>query len=193
MKRKVFLTRLGIIGTPLVALGIVLGVLGSTAAAQGSGIFGARPISGPRANATVSFGQWQTSPALDRFPNVSPRTANTHEVLPNQVRIEKGGAVNFVIGGFHEPTVYGNGTQPTAINVNNIVPSTGTPAGVPLINDPANRVYRGLDPSLQTQDRVEVVRFDAPGTYLVICAVRPHFVNDGMYGFVRVVGPEEED
>jgi plastocyanin len=31
-----------------------------------------------------------------------------------------------------------------------------------------------------------VVHFSKPGTYLVICAIRSHFVNDGMYGFVVV-------
>jgi hypothetical protein len=113
-------------------------------------------------------------------------------VLPFQSRIAKGGAVNFVISRFHQVAVYGNGTQPNAINVNITVPSTGTPAGVPLINDAANRVYRGLDPSLQPQDRVEVVRFDNPGTYLVICAVRAHFVDDGMFGFVRVLAGEDD-
>ena len=61
------------------------------------------------------------------------------------------------------------------------------PPGPPLINDPNNRVYRGLDPSLQPQDRVEVVHFANDGVYLVICGVRPHFVNDHMFGYVRVV------
>jgi hypothetical protein len=31
-----------------------------------------------------------------------------------------------------------------------------------------------------------VVRFPNPGSFLVICGVRPHFVNDKMYGFVKV-------
>ena len=34
---------------------------------------------GRRANATVSFGQWQTGPPeLNRFPNLSPRERNNH-------------------------------------------------------------------------------------------------------------------
>jgi hypothetical protein len=36
------------------------------------------------------------------------------------------------------------------------------------------------------QDRVEVVHFPDPGTFLVICGVLPHFVTDQMYGFVKV-------
>jgi hypothetical protein len=35
-------------------------------------------------------------------------------------------------------------------------------------------------------NRVEVVSFQHPGTFLVICAVQPHFVNDNMFGFVQV-------
>jgi hypothetical protein len=31
------------------------------------------------------------------------------------------------------------------------------------------------------------VYFEKPGTYLVICGVRDHFVNDHMYGFVTVL------
>jgi hypothetical protein len=73
------------------------------------------------------------------------------------------------------------------IDVEKTTPSTGTPAGVPLIDDPTNRIYRGLDPSLQPRDRGEVVYFPKPGTYLVIRGVQSHFVNDGMFGFVTVL------
>jgi hypothetical protein len=51
--------------------------------------------------------------------------------------------------------------------------------------DATNRVYRGLDPSLFPQDRVEVVQFPNPGTYLVVCGVLPHFI-DKMWGWVKV-------
>ena len=72
--------------------------------------------------------------------------------------------------------------------------SAGTPAGVPLIDDPANRLYRGLDQSLYPFDRVEVVSFPKAGVYLVICGVLPHFVEDDMFGFVTVlpIGGETE-
>jgi hypothetical protein len=190
-KRALF-TRANVVGCALVALAILLTGLVSTATAQDSGISKHRPISGSLANATVSFGLWQTDPPLDRFPNNSPAARNQHDVLPNQARIQAGGAVNFVISGLHQVIVYGNGTQPTAINTNNTTPTTGTPAGVALINDPTNRIYRGLDPSLQARDRVEVVHFPNRGTYLVICGVRGHFVDDGMYGFVRVVGERDD-
>lgn len=144
-----------------------------------------KPLSGPLASATVSFGQWSAAP-LDRFPNINaPVARNQHQLIPNEVTIRAGGAVNFIIAGFHNIIVYDDGTEAAAINVNNTVPPTA--GGPPLINDPNNRIYRGLDPSLQPQDRIEVVSFPNPGTYLVICGVRPHFVNDGMFGFVKVL------
>jgi hypothetical protein len=133
-------------------------------------------------NATVSFGEWMMP--VDRFPNLNPIAANHHELIPRVAKIKAGGTVNFIVAGFHHILVYDDGTRPEQINVNMTVPPTN--GGPPLINDPNRRLYRGLDPSLFPQDRVEVVHFDEPGTYLVICGVRPHFVNDNMYGFVRV-------
>src|SRR5215510_3251925 len=84
-------------------------------------------------NATVSFGQWQTGPApgpppvleLDRFPNLSPRLRNNHQLIPNDVTIKAGGSVNFIIGGFHHPIVYDDGTRPTDIDVNSTITTTG--------------------------------------------------------------------
>jgi plastocyanin len=153
------------------------------------------------ANATVSFGSWQTEPPLDRFPNQSPRERNEHQLIPHEVTIKAGGAVNFIISGFHQPIAYDDGTQPEDIDVNTTTTTTGpTPSpAVVLIDDATNRIYRGLDPSLQPldrsgvaflQDRVEVVYFPKPGTYLVICGVRGHFVNDGMFGVVTVLPKE---
>ena len=141
-------------------------------------------LDGPLSNATVSFGEWMTP--VDRFPNASLPTANHHELIPRVATIKAGGTINFIIAGFHNINVYADGTQPEDINTTLTVPVT-QPPGPPLINDPNNRIYRGLDPSLQPRDRVEVVRFANPGTYLVICGVFPHFVNDRMYGFVKVL------
>jgi len=155
------------------------------------------------ATATVSFGVWQTEPPFDRFPpnNPNDRTRNDHQVLPNEAIIQVGGAVNFVISGFHQPIVYEVGTAPEDIDVINTTTTTGpTPVpAVDLINDPTHRLYRGQDPSLQPldrsgtaflQDRVEVMRFLHPGTYLVICGIKGHFLGSEtqppMYGFVTV-------
>ena len=143
---------------------------------------------GPLTNATVSFGAWMTSPPLDRFPNFSnTRTSNHHVVIPEVAKIKAGGTVNFIISGFHQVIVYDDGTQPGDIDTTNTVLPTVPPSPPPaLIADPNRRIYRGLDPSLQPADRVEVVHFTNPGTYLVICGVLPHF-QSGMYGFVRVL------
>ena len=101
--------------------------------------------------------------------------------------------------GSHQIVIYDNGTQPDDINA-----ALAYPAPLAnLIDDPNGRIYVGLSPSgvpanffapgvpaaaipAPPQDRVESVTFPNPGTYLVICAVRGHFV-DGMFGFVRVL------
>jgi hypothetical protein len=139
-------------------------------------------LSGPLANATVSFGEWRTDPPLDRFLPFAPPT-NEHHLLPQEVTINAGGAVNFIIAGFHLVLVYDDGTQPGSIDTSKLIP--GPP--VPLIDDPARRIYRGLDPRTQLLDRVEVVHFPKRGNYLVICGVLPHFVDDRMIGHVRVL------
>jgi hypothetical protein len=144
-------------------------------------------LEGRLAQASIGFGQWQTDPPLDRFPNNSPIAGNNHELIPDHVRIPADGAITFLISGFHQPIIYDVGTKPEDIDASQTTPSTGTPAGVPLIDDPTHRLYRGLDPSLQPRDRGEGVYFEKPGTYLVICGVRDHFVNDQMYGFVTVL------
>ena len=164
-------------------------------------------MNGPLASATVSFGQWDLTEPLDRFPNNSPRQVNNHQLIPKEVTIKAGGSVNFVISGFHHILVYGNGTKPSDINVSMTITPSQAPVP-PLIADPTNRIYRGLDPSVLPvlpaapatppvagqvmQDRVEVVRFPQPGRYLVICGVLPHFVDAAtgefiMYGYVRVL------
>lgn len=141
----------------------------------------------PNESATVSFGLWMSSPPLDRFPNSSPtRFRNNHAVVPNIVTIKAGGSVNFIISGLHNIAVYADGTEPEDIDTTAVVNTTGTPDDVPIIDDATNRIYRGLDPTLQPIDRVEVVEFLTPGTYLVICGIRPHFLG-GMYGYVRVL------
>lgn len=150
-------------------------------------------------NATVSFGAWMTNPPLDRFPNNAnnqfPRTRNHHVLVPRIATIRTGGTVNFIIGGFHVVAIYDGNRLPSEIDTTNLIlpanPPGQNPPGPPIINDPVGRIYRGLDPTVlplnAQQDRVEVVHFDRPGLYLVICAVLPHF-QEGMYGYVRVVG-----
>ena len=177
-----------------------------------------KPMSGPLATATVSFGYWPQVPA-DGRPNGGNRfaeplaggpagQANGHALLPYESKIKAGGTINFIVAGYHLIAVYEPGTTLEDIDVTMLaaplpVPPGPINQGPPLINDPYGRVYFGLDPRkaplaanifpppeappAYSQDRVEVVHFPAPGRYLVICAVLPHFAVDRMHGWVNVV------
>jgi plastocyanin len=147
-------------------------------------------VSGPLANATVSFGQWKTDPALDRFATPNPITGNVHKLIPSDTKIKAGGTINFIISGFHLVTVYGPGTEfddlfrdgnfPTA-------PLPGAPPGFPPVVDiSTDRIYRGSNPLTLPQDRIENVNFPSPGRFLVVCTFVPHFV-DRMFGHVTVL------
>lgn len=151
-------------------------------------------VGDPLGSATVSFGGWMTTPVLDRFKAIPPPSANHHELLPNVATIRAGGYVNYIISGLHVVAVYDDGTKPGDINTAVLVP--GPRFGPPVIDDSNRRIYRGIDPVISSGpppvlnlDRVEVVHFDKPGRYLVICAFLPHF-QEGMYGYVEVVGDE---
>jgi plastocyanin len=173
-------------------------------------------ISGPLATAVVSFGAWVSGPntpqnVSNRRPNIGATAGlpiNVHALIPNEVKIKAGGTVNYIIAGFHLIVVYGNGKRPEDVITSPTIPPFGAPVP-PLIEDPTDRVYRGIDPTVLPflqgppqpavvppgttatfqpvlQDRVEVVHFPDPGRYLVICGVLPHF-NEGMYGYVEVI------
>jgi plastocyanin len=164
--------------------------------------------SGPLSSATVSFGAFMSlphtcpsppCPVIDRFvAGVNNTPYNHHGLVPEVTKISVGGTVNFAISGFHVISIYDDGTLPADIDPTILVgPSVpgGPPRAIPIIDDAENRIYRGLDPALLPagglrSDRVEVVKFDKPGLYLVICAVVSHF-EDGMYGYVRVLPTDD--
>lgn len=184
MKRREFVEKLGIGSATLAAAGALGGVVSAASDEQGHGH---SPLDGPLASATVSFGSWKTDLPLDRFPSNSPRRANAHTVLPYTVTIKAGGSVSFLISGTHQILVYADGTTLDSINGALIVEATPGPPPFPgFVNDPQNRIYRGLDPRLLPQDRVESVTFHNKGVHLVVCGLVPHF-NEGMAGFVKVV------
>jgi len=142
-------------------------------------------VDGPLANVNVSFGQWNQP--LDRFPNLNPITGNVHKLIPFDAKIKAGGTVNFIISGFHLVTVYGPGTQFEDISTAILTPLPGAPMGFPpAVDDPVNRVYRGLSPFGLPQDRVEAVNFPNKGRYLAVCTFLPHFL-DHMFGFITVL------
>ncbi len=205
MKRREFLEKAGV-GSAAFAAMTVKGDAATAkdqqdeAHAQGHGQDNG--LFGPLASATMTFGSWMTDPPLDRFPNLSDRTRNNHHLTPREVIIKAGGTVNFIISGFHLLLVYGPGTKPEEIDRTMLITRPGLP---PMINDPEERIYRGLDPAslimpplpntdmLQSiQDRVEAVQFQKPGRFLVICGVLPHFFDAVaqefvMIGYVRVL------
>jgi plastocyanin len=130
---------------------------------------------------------------IDRFgADPNPRFLNGHFLTPQKVKVRVGDTVSFVISGFHNLLIYGPGTKPEDIDRTLLILSTPPPPFPPLINDPTDRVYRGLDPRTQTtQDRVEVVGFNTKGRYLVMCGVLPHFFDAAtqefvMFGYVDV-------
>src|SRR5262245_18867969 len=71
-----------------------------------------KPISGPLAQATMSFGQYPADTTVDRMRAANPGARNVHHLIPNEVKIQAGGTVDFIIEGFHQVLVYDNGTQP---------------------------------------------------------------------------------
>ena len=132
---------------------------------------------------TVSFGAGLNT--------AQPGNAVNHHILPPTIRIKAGGVVNFVVAGFHQIFVYPPGTKPGDI----VVP----PAGLFINHDVGNLYYMGLSPAeaapagfSNAMNRVESVSFSEPGTYLVICNIRGHFL-DGMRAFVKVTGNEEDE
>lgn len=186
MKRREFVERVGMGSAALISAGG--SVAAATRAQEGHDH---SPLNGPLANATVSFGGWpatydRNNPPVTVPPGPPP---NFHGLQPNIVLIKAGGTVNYIIAGLHQIAVYGNGTKPEDINPNILI---NNPAPFPpFIDDSTNRVFKGITPigptGIPNLDRVEVVQFPDRGLYLVICAVRPHFVNDKMYGWVRVL------
>jgi hypothetical protein len=209
MKRREFVGKVGV-GSAAAVAALTNGALANTAGTGGAVQPEAqhhdhRPISGTLSTATVSFGEWRTDVPLDRAPAQppGPPAGNGHLVIPHQVTIKVGGTVNFIIAGFHQVVVYAPGKRPQDVNVAITRPTRGIPPGVPLINDAVRRLYAGPDPSTLHSafefptnpllDRVEAVQFSRRGRHLVICGVLPHFVEDNMYGWVRVIDNDNDD
>ena len=170
-----------------------------------------RPLTDKRSHVVVSFGQWDVDPArpLDRWPineELETRTRNIHLHLPFEAEVDAGGAVSFIISGFHQILIYGPGRELAEVQAaaaGLILPPFGP--FPPLVNYLEDLVYRGLDPRVlqylplpavplstipagtanPVVDRIESVNFKEPGRYLVVCGVLPHFV-EGMHGYVNV-------
>ena len=179
MRRRDFVEKLGV-GSAALAIGSLGGRPAAAAESHQHS-----QVEGPLAAATMTFGQWKTDPPLDRMAG-SPPPANQHLAIPYMPTIKAGGSITFAISGLHQMLVYAPGTELGHIDGTQLIPSgAGFP---PLVNDAANRIYRGPNPVtfFPVLDRIEVVTFAHPGTYLVVCGVLPHFL-EGMHGYVRVI------
>jgi hypothetical protein len=146
---------------------------------------------------TVSFGA-----------GLNTAAAANHHIMPQQIRVRRGGVVNFVVAGFHQIFVYEPGNTPE--DVREFIAANDPLNAAPFINrlntpdNPDNLRYTGINPALAASpaganpatppapvtrsnlgNRVESVAFPQRGTYLVICNVRGHF-QDGMFAWVRV-------
>jgi hypothetical protein len=134
---------------------------------------------------TVSFGAGLNT--------AQPGNAANHHVLPGTIHVRTGGVVNFNVAGFHQIFVYnpGKGPEDVVPNANQaalfiddltdlyyrgLLPAGGPPPGIPVTTSPSNAL-----------NRLESVSFSAPGRYLVICNVAPHF-RDGMWAWIIVTG-----
>lgn len=129
-----------------------------------------------------------------------PGNKVNHAILPQKIKVDQDGVVHFLVSGSHNIAVYNPGTTPEDI----IVPPPPPPFINSVINDPTNRFYLGISPPTpelgtpetinpsNARNRVESVSFAEPGTYLVICNVRNHFLN-GMFAFVEVKKVKDKD
>lgn len=124
--------------------------------------------------------------------------------LPNSLEARSGDLVRIVNAGFHQAAIYkvpeGTTRQDVTDNPNDYVDTTiNGPLDDRDIGDPNNRIALGASP--RENDRAVLDRDDAvgmdltvtqPGRYLVICAIRSHFLDDdpgangGMFGFIDV-------
>ena len=145
-----------------------------------------------RMSVTVAFGGGMNTATP---PGVPSPPAN-HHVLPNMIEIKAGGVVNFALAGFHQIVVY----QP-GIEASDIVPPVFVPPTTNLFMNYnlGSAYYVGINPRNANQEqpaapatvdtgdnRMEPVLFSAPGVYLVVCNITPHFARDGMYAYVKV-------
>ncbi len=92
-------------------------------------------------------------------------------VIPGTVVIDAGQNVLFGVYAGHRVAIYKDGVRPEDI--------TGNNPG-PFVLDATNRL------ALQAAPGNPVFTFHVPGRYLVICAVKTHFFNANMYGWVIV-------
>jgi hypothetical protein len=140
---------------------------------------------GPDSTATVQFGNIDVGSDFE-FPPLHDQSPNAKFNLVPYKAVITGGplaSVTYQIGGSpahpHQVAVYGPGKTP-----DDIVPASTCPPGPPCVDDPNGRL--ALSALVASGTFTAEGIFTTPGRYLVLCNVRPHFENFGMYGWVVV-------
>ncbi len=145
----------------------------------------------PLLHVSVAFGRGLNT--------AQPGNPVNHVVIPDDIRVKQDGVVHFLMSGFHQLVVYKPGIEPEDI----VVPPPAPPATNnfienPTLPNPATQVYLGINPAggplgtagttnpSNASNRVESISFAEPGTYLVICNIRGHFLG-GMYAFINLL------
>jgi plastocyanin len=147
-------------------------------------------LAGSALLATASDGERLVVPvAFGRGLNTAqPGNEINHAILPQAINVAEGGVLSFVVSGFHQIRIYKDARasdihvplEGVFVNDPNMMPvydgmlPAGGPTGLPVVANPSN-----------ANNRVESVTLTEPGTYLVICNVRQHFI-DGMHGTINV-------
>lgn len=139
-----------------------------------------------RMSVTVSFGAGLNTAQQGNKAN--------HHVLPTTIEVKAGGVVNFAVAGFHQIVVYQPGIEASDI----VAPPFPVPFNLFMNYNLGTAYYVGINPDnanpgtdaapanrFNGENRLESVSFSAPGVYLVVCNVTPHF-KDGMYAYVKV-------
>jgi plastocyanin len=142
------------------------------------------------------------------FP--APMDPRNHVLIPNEVTVKVGETVRFQVHGFHQVMVYEvpENTTPDDVEIGTdgiirvgaveilnttILDPVHSPMPNFIHDHNVNFVAGGANPrdfDIAVVDRDEGLSinltFAIPGTYLVLCGVQPHTVNDRMVGIVNV-------
>lgn len=145
-------------------------------------------VSGLPMSATMVFGQPDTGSS---FPPPSGHDQSSHakdNLVPRTVVIAQGGTVTFDLSGpgraVHEVAVYPDGTEPGDVDTSALAPPVAGCPPAPRIVDPDGVILAPQPCAGGTTS--PSYTFTAPGRYLVICTLLPHFAQFQMYGWVIV-------
>lgn len=144
-------------------------------APEGAFVFGEEEMSVQSANApkpaVMVFGNPDAGTPYP--PGVHDQSLHARDrIIPGTVVVDVGQTVIFRVMPGHRVAIYDDGVKAEDISPNN-------PG--PFVLDPVNRLF--LQPSAVPQFGGHFVR---PGKYLVLCAIKTHFFNANMWGWVVV-------